>query len=59
MPAEGVAVECVLRGEILGAVLADDLDPGLGERAQVLGGSTYLVAATIVTSGPSSLRMRS
>ena len=55
-----------LRGEILGAVLADDLDPGLGERGQVLGGHVLgrsddrhlrpeLAAdALVVARGPSS-----
>ena len=36
VPAEGVAVASVLGLEVLRAVLADDLDPGLGQRAQVL-----------------------
>ena len=38
VPAEGVAVDGVLRLEILRAVLADDLDAGLGERGHVLDG---------------------
>ena len=36
MPAERVAVLGVLRLEVLGPVLADDLDPGLGEHRHVL-----------------------
>src|SRR5262249_8820481 len=36
VPAERVAVTLVLRLEVLGAVLADDLDPRLCERGQVL-----------------------
>ena len=37
VPAEGVAVERVLALEVLGLVLADDLDPGLGEDAELVG----------------------
>src|SRR5437016_13627303 len=36
VPAEGVAVDRVLRLEILRAVLANDLDSGLGEDRQLL-----------------------
>jgi hypothetical protein len=36
VPAEGVPVALVLRLQVLGAVLADDLHPGLGQRGQVL-----------------------
>ena len=36
VPAEGVAVDGVLRREILRAVLADDRDAGLGERRHLL-----------------------
>ena len=36
VPAEGVAVDRVLRLEILRAVLAHDLDSGLGEDRQLL-----------------------
>ena len=35
MPAERVAVDSVLGLEVLGAVLADYLDAGLGERREV------------------------
>ena len=52
VPAERVAVDGVLRLEVLRAVLADDLDPGLGERPPCRRAATYFVAATIVTSGP-------
>ena len=59
VPAEGVAVARVLRLEILRAVLADDLDAGLGERRPCPRAETYFVAATTVTPGPTSSRMRS
>jgi hypothetical protein len=36
VPAKGVAVAVVLGAEVLGAVLADDLDAGLGQRGHVL-----------------------
>src|SRR5206468_12707912 len=36
VPAEGRSIAGVLGLEVLGAVLADDLDPSLGERAEVL-----------------------
>src|SRR4029453_6084417 len=36
IPAERVAVRCVLQLEVLCAVLAHDLDPGLGENGQVV-----------------------
>ena len=36
MPAECVAVAVVLRPQVLGAVLADDLDAGLRERGEVV-----------------------
>jgi hypothetical protein len=38
VPAEAAAVERVLRLQVLRAVLADDLDPGLGQDGHVLGG---------------------
>src|SRR5207248_3256000 len=38
VPAEGVAVARVLGLEVLRAVLAHDLDSGLGERAELLDG---------------------
>ena len=37
VPAEAVAVALVLRREILGAILADDLHPALAERVHLLG----------------------
>ena len=54
VPAERVAVDGVLRLEVLRAVLADHLDPRLGERPPCRRALTYFVAATIVTSGPTS-----
>ena len=57
VPAEGVAVLGVLRLQILRPVLADHLDTGLGEDCHV-GEGDVLVAATIVTPGPTSSRMR-
>ena len=54
VPAEGVAVGGVLGLQVLGAVLADDLDPGLGERRPCPRADTYFVAATTVTAGPTS-----
>ena len=36
MPAEGVAVAVVLGPQVLGAVLADDLDAGFRQRGQVV-----------------------
>ena len=53
-----VAVALALGLEVLEAVLADQLDPGLGERPHLLGG-TYLVAARISTSAPQRSRTRS
>jgi hypothetical protein len=35
VPAEGVAVGVALRLQVLGTVLADDLDARLGQRSQV------------------------
>ena len=35
VPAKGVAIALVLRLEVLGAVLTDDLDAGFRERGQV------------------------
>ena len=58
VPAERVAVLGVLALEVLRAVLADDLDPGLDEHSHS-SSETYFVAATIVTPGPTSARMRS
>ena len=36
VPAKGIRVQLMLRLEVLGAVLADDLDPGLGEDGHLL-----------------------
>ena len=58
VPAERVAVARVLRLEILRAVLADDLDARVGERA-MSSSATYFVATTIVTLSPTSAWMRS
>ena len=58
VPAERVAVLGVLGLEVLHAVLADHLDPGLGEDARSPS-ATYFVAATTVTPGPTSARTRS
>ena len=58
MPAEGVAVDGMLALEVLGAVLAHHLDAGLG-RIAISSSETYFVAATTVTSGPTSARTRS
>ena len=54
---KALAVGGVLGGEVLGAVLAHDLDPGLGQHGHVLE-DTYFVAATTVTAGPSSSSAR-
>ena len=59
MPAEGVAVAGVLGLEVLGAVLADDLDTRPLPAAPAGRRRRTSTAATIVTSGPSSERMRS
>ena len=58
VPAEGVAVERVLALEVLRAVLPHDLDAGLRERRHLLCASTYFVATTTVTPGPTSSRTR-
>ena len=54
----GVAVDGVLRLEVLGAVLAHDLDPGLERARPISASGTYFVAATIVTAGPDLGRSR-
>jgi hypothetical protein len=38
VPTEGIAVDAVLRLQVLGTVLADDLDTRLGEGGHVLDG---------------------
>jgi hypothetical protein len=60
VPAERVAVDGVLGVEILRAVLAGDLDSTpASARAARSSRETYFVAATTVTPGPTSSRMRS
>jgi hypothetical protein len=58
VPAESVAVARVLRGEVLRAVLADDLDARVRERLSS-STETYFVATTTVTEGPTSALIRS
>ena len=57
VPAERVAVSCVLGLEVLRAVLAHDLDSGLGQDGHVLDGDV-LRRGDDVTSGPTSSRTR-
>ncbi len=48
VPGERAGVRLRLRDEVLRAVLADELDAGLGEHGELLDG-TYLTAARICT----------
>ena len=60
MVVEGVAVQLVLGDEVLGAVLADQADAGVAQRAQVLGGHVlggdeHAHAGRVAAGGPGRL----
>ena len=57
VPGEQVAVLVLLGQQVLGAVLAHQLDAGLGERGQVVG-RTYLIAAQDLDLAGRSARAR-
>ena len=57
VPAERVAVDRVLALQVLGAVLADDLDARPRRGPPSPRAATYFVAATTVTPGPAAARI--